>query len=300
MKVAYQGIVGSYSEAALAYWQQKMAGPRDLYEGLPSDGFSRMVDDLIEGKIDRAVMPIENSTTGLITRTLDLFRYQHVYAEAEHYQPIRHVLWGIKGAELSQIKQVYSHPEALSQCTQFFTDHPWIQPISYKDTAQAAQFIAQEGDPSLAALSSERCGKIYHLEAIARQVQNESTNMTRFFMMRRYRDELLALDKDQLLCHLLEEHPQASRLMLYVETAHRPGALHQLLTIFNLFNCNLEGLDARPIKDQPFSYGFFIEVDIQGLAGQAQLFWQMLELASQYIQIIACMEAQEAEISYLS
>ncbi|AMB94775.1 prephenate dehydratase [Aerococcus sanguinicola] len=299
MKVAYQGIVGSYSEAALAHWQ-KMPVQEGLYEGLPYDGFGRMVDDLLSGKIDRAVMPIENSTTGLITRTLDLFRYQQVYAEAEHYQPIRHVLWGVEGAQLSQLKQVYSHPEALSQCTNFFADHPWIQPISYKDTAQAAQFIAQEGDPSLGALSSERCGEIYHLQALARQVQNESTNMTRFFMMRRYRDELLNLDKDQLLVHLLADHPWASRLMLYVETAHKPGALHQLLTIFNLFNCNLEGLDARPIQDQPFSYGFFIEVDIQGLEGQAQLFWQMLEHASQYIQIIACMEAQEAEISYLT
>ncbi|OFT40994.1 prephenate dehydratase [Aerococcus sp. HMSC06H08] len=299
MQVAYQGIVGSYSEAALGHWQ-KMDSQEALYEGVPYDGFARMVDDLLAAKIDRAVMPIENSTTGLITRTLDLFRYQQVYAEAEYYQPIRHVLWGLEGAQLSQIKQVYSHPEALSQCTQFFQDHPWIQPISYKDTAQAAQFIAQEGDKRLAALSSERCGAIYKLKALARQVQNESTNMTRFFMMRRYRNELLALDRDQLLVQLLADHPQANRLMLYVETAHKPGALHQLLTIFNLFNCNLEGLDARPIKDQPFSYGFFIEVDIHGLAGQAQLFWQMLDHASQYLQIIACMEAQEAEISYLT
>ncbi|AMB99862.1 hypothetical protein AWM75_07735 [Aerococcus urinaehominis] len=297
MKIAYQGIPGSYSHASLIDYLKINQIPQKQVDMVTYTDFAVMVADLVQGHVDRAVMPVENSTTGLITRTLDHFRYQPVCAIQELYQPVQHTLWGLPGAQIADLEVVYSHPEALSQCQSFFAAYPHIKAEEYHDTAGAARFVSQSGNPKYGALSSATAGALYGLTSLQDKIQSETTNMTRFFVMER-----LAVPKAGLgavLNRWRRERVQASRLMLYVETRHEPGALAKLLDVFQLFDCNLNGLDARPIKDKPFNYGFFIEVDTAGLALDRQVFWQTLEYAAAYVQLIGCYQAQEVLVDYL-
>lgn len=268
MKIGYQGVPGAYSEAALQrffldYDQKDLK----LHE---YSNFKILVGDIVQEKIDYAVIPIENSTTGLISRSVDLFRYQPVTAVAEILQPIQHVLWGVKDSRIEDLKTVYSHPEALAQCQSFFEEYPHIQPFAFEDTAKAALWVARNQDKKIGALASQRAGELYKLDLLKRDIQTEISNTTRFFIMR----------------HSNHSNDKGKHLVLYIETLHQPGALSKILQTFDLFNCNLEALNARPIPGQPFNYGFFIEVNIEHLTSSLVLLQEVLEQASEYVQLI--------------
>lgn len=296
MRIGYQGIPGSYSESATLQYINLNRIDLEKTELIGMNTFIESTNKLLTGEIDLAVMPIENSTTGLITRTLDLFRYEPVVASAEIYEHVQHTLWGVEGSRIEDLKEVYSHPEALSQTATFFEAHPHIQPVTYIDTAQSAKHIKELGDPSKAALASQRAGELYQLTPLRRGIQAEKTNTTRFFVMEKI-DE-----KKEIGDFLIENKinfPERTRMMLYVETAHTTGALAQLLNTFNLFNCNLEGLDARPIRDKPFNYGFFIEVDLAEVSINPTILWKTLEHSTEYIQIIGLFEPKQLLMNYL-
>lgn len=296
MRIGYQGIPGSYSEsAALQYLKLNQIRLEDA-ELIGMDTFIESTNKLLAGEIDLAVMPIENSTTGLITRTLDLFRYQPVAASAEIYEQVQHTLWGVEGSRIEDIKEVYSHPEALSQTANFFEEYPHIQPVTYIDTAQSAKYIKELGDPTKAALASQRAGELYELIPLRKSIQAEKTNTTRFFIMEKIDEKMEIGD---FLRESKAAFPERTRMMLYVETAHTPGALAQLLNTFNLFNCNLEGLDARPIKDKPFNYGFFIEVDLAEVSINPTILWKTLAHSTEYIQLIGLFEPKQLLMNYL-
>lgn len=302
MKIGYQGIPGSYSEAALEHYLRSARSngldmPSDI-SAIGYDNFKTIVTDLVSEELEAAILPVENSTTGLITRTLDLLRYQAVVATHEIYQPIHHTLWGIKGTSMQTITKVYSNPEALSQCASLFDQHPHMMPLPNSDTAQAALFVKEQHDTSLGALSSTRAGKLYGLTAIESNVQSEDQNMTRFFVVKRIMTE--KKDMANLVQSWRKTHPNRSRWMLYIETAHKPGALAKILNTIELFDCNMEGLDARPIKDKPFHYGFIIEVDVSNLREETKTFWQTLGYASSYLQLIGCFEPTNMLMDHLA
>lgn len=288
MKIAYQGIAGSYSETTIQGYLSEKENQSVEAELVSYPTFKDMTQDLVQGTIDLGVFPVENSTTGLITRTLDLFKGLPVFVEEERYQEVRHTLWGLTGASLQDLRKVYSHPEALSQSQAFFEKYPHIEAIPYVDTAQAARYVHEEQDPTKAALAGPQNGELYHLEALSKHIQSEDTNTTRFFMTKYWEMNQETVEQD--LEAYYQQQPKRTRWMLYIETKHEPGSLVKLLNIFDLFNCNLEGLDARPIPDQPFKYGFFLEVDVGNLEGEYAILWKNLEYASEYLQMIGCFE----------
>lgn len=276
MRIGYQGIPGAYSEAAtIAFVNEQLHVEIDdeRLEIISYDDFQPMVDDLVAEKVDRIVMPIENSTTGLIARTMDIIRYQPVLAKYEHYQPVNHVLWGLPGADIQKVKKVYSHPEALSQCKLLFDRYPNMDPIAYIDTAVSAEYIVQENDPTIAAIASPRAGELHGLQALEPAAYDESGNMTRFLVFERY-DHI-----DMTNTH--------DKLILYIETPHEPGALAKLLQVLDVYRINLEGLNARPIPMKPFRYGFFIEADPSNMIGDLEALEKILKALSTHIQVVA-------------
>ena len=293
MKIAYQGIAGSYSETTIQEYllEEKNQGVTSELESY--DSFKGMVEDLVADKVDIGVFPVENSTTGLITRTLDLFKRLPVFAKEERYQEVRHTLWGLPGSSIEGLKKVYSHPEALSQSQAFFDAHPHIEAIPYVDTAEAARYISEQGDPTKGALAGPKNGELYQLIPLLKEIQTEATNTTRFFVMDHWPQGEESVDK--ALEAYYQAHPERTRWLLYVETKHEPGSLSTLLNIFDLFSCNLEGLDARPIENQPFRYGFFIEVDVSHLAGEYELLWKNMDYSSEFLQIIGAFEPRNLE-----
>lgn len=276
MRIGYQGIPGAYSEAAtIAFVREQLHVEIDdeRLEIISYDDFKPMVDDLVAEKVDRIVMPIENSTTGLIARTMDIIRYQPVLAKYEHYQPVNHVLWGLPGADIHQVTKVYSHPEALTQCKLLFDRYPNMAPVAYIDTAVSAEFIVQEDDPTNAAIASPRAGELHGLQALEPAAYDESGNMTRFLVFERY-DNI-----DMTNTH--------DKIMFYIETPHEPGALAKLLQVLDVYRINLDGLNARPIPMKPFRYGFFIEADPSNMIGDLESLEKILKALSTHIQVVA-------------
>lgn len=269
LKIGFQGIEGSYSEMTLQDYLTR-EGLTQSASIIGYTNFPAIVEDVINKKIERAILPIENSTTGLISRTMDLLRYQSVVAIAEAYQSVEHSLWGVEGASLDSLEEVYSHPEALSQCETFFKKYPHITPRAYQDTAESASMVARQKDVSKGSLSSWRAGELYGLVPLLKEVQTEVSNTTRFY----------------IVGHIDDVEIKGDRLALYVETRHEAGALLKLLQVFDIVNCNLERLNARPIPDYPFSYGFFIEVDVSRMTASMELLFEMMKQASLHIQVI--------------
>ena len=293
MKIAYQGIAGSYSETTIQEYLLEENNQEVTAELESYDSFKEMVDDLVAEEVEVGFFPVENSTTGLITRTLDLFKRLPVFAKEERYQEFRNTLCGLPKSSIEGLRKVYSHPEALSQSQAFFDAHPHIEAIPYVDTAEAARYILEEGDPTKGALAGPRNGELYQLIPLLEAIQTEATNTTRFFVMEHWPQSEESVGK--VLESYYRDHVERTRWLLYVETKHKPGSLNALLNIFDLFSCNLEGLDARPIENQPFRYGFFIEVDVSHLAGDYELLWKNLEYSSEFLQIIGAFEAQNSE-----
>lgn len=272
MKIGYQGIPGSYSDMSVQDYLSKLdEKSAENVEIFSYDNFEEPLKDLISGTLDKVVLPVENSTTGLIVRVTDLLRYKDIIAIDEVYQPVKHTLWGLPGTKIEDIEKVFSHPEALSQCNALFASHPWMTPTTYHDTAGAARYIKEENNPTYGALAGPLAGEIYGLEALETSVQDEETNMTRFFVIEKFRE-----DKSY----------EGTHLTLYVESKHEVGALLEILQVFNLLGINLTNLNARPIPNRPFEYGFLIEAEGEEVNVHYDLFLDMMTHVAEHTEII--------------
>lgn len=270
MKVGYLGVPGSNSEVAL----QNECHAIPNMEAIGYGTFPDLITDLAEKNLQMALIPVENSTTGFIARTADLFRNKPIVAVADRYEPIQYMLFGVPGTKLSDITKVYSHPEALSQCEVFLARYPKMKEMPFADTAKSAAYVKEQNSPHIAAIANPRAGKLYGLEPLATDIQTEKSNTTRFYIMKHESDAAL----------------QGNQLSLYLEVIHEPGALSKLLQIFGILNCNLLSLNARPIPGQPFAYGFFLELDMTHMSVSFDVLWQTVLQAVTYIQVLGRFE----------
>lgn len=236
--VGYQGTNGTFSEiAVMQYFENREYEPRN-YRAFPD-----ILNDLDCGVLDYALLPVENTTTGIISRTVDLFRNYGIHAVGEIIVPIRQNLIVLPGAKLEDIQEVYSHPEAIAQCAQFFADHPGLRAVAFQDTARSAEYVRDCGDSRKAAIGSKRAAEYYGLQSLLEGVQDSNTNMTRF---------LCVTEKNEL-------DPQADKVSLYFSVKHEPGSLYQVLGVLASRNINMVKLESRPIPGQMFEYCFYLD-----------------------------------------
>ncbi len=175
-RVVFQGAEGAYSQAAmLQYFGEDI-------ESFHVDTFRDAMSAIDEGSADFAVLPIENSTAGIVSEIYDLLVEFENYIVGEQIIRIEHCLLGLPGTKLSDIRTVYSHPQSLMQSARYLADHPWQQ-ISMQNNAFAARKVAEEGDRSQAAVASELAGQIYGLEVLQKAVNQSGTNSTRFIIV---------------------------------------------------------------------------------------------------------------------
>ena len=238
MKIGYQGVSGAFSETAV-----KTFFSGQEYEDIGYSDFISMFEDVESGALDYAMFPVENTTTGIIARTYDHFQRYNVHAVGEVVVPICECLIAVPGARLEDITEVYSHPEALSQCQELFRRFPWMQPHAHEDTALSVSYIRDTGDKSKAALASELAAETYGMEILIPEVQDSDVNMTRF------------------LCVTAgDEYPEdADKVSIRMVTAHTPGALYNALGIFAALNINVLKLESRPIFGRVFEYCFYLD-----------------------------------------
>jgi prephenate dehydratase len=240
-KIAYQGVAGSYSEQTARRFFKEEAH----FVGLAT--FVDLFEALSKGEVDGIAIAIENSLIGSIHENVDLLALYDVKIVGEVYTRVEHALLVLpQVSDLREIKKVLSHPKALEQCTRFFAEHPWIEPVVYFDTAGAAEEVRQKSDPSIAAIASAAVAEKLALTPFVRGVEDHPHNYTRFLIVERA--PLRKLDGNKCTLIFTLEHRRAT---LY----HALGCVR---------NLNLTKIDSRPIKGRPLEYLFFVEFEIYG------------------------------------
>ena len=237
--VGYQGNHGTFSEtAALEFFSGKDISAK----GYPN--FVKIMEDLEKHILDYGVLPVENTTTGIIARTYDLFKYYHIHIIGEVLVPIREHLIALPGTKEEEISRVYSHPEALSQCQKFFASHPSVHAVPYQDTAASVEYVKASGSHENAALGSRRAAEYYGMEILQKNVNDSLTNMTRFLVIT-WHDE---------------EHADADKTSLMLVCRHEPGSLYKVLSVLAAAGINIVKLESRPIPGRLFEYLFYIDI----------------------------------------
>ena len=239
MKIAYQGIAGSYSESCA----------QEMYENcetIPCKTFDECFEKANDDSSIKTIIPESNKTTGNIGVEYLIFKYRlNIYAE--HFYTINHNLLGIKGSKLGDIKNVYSHAQALSQSSNFIKKNNLIGNVR-ADTAGSAKFILQEEDKSKAAIASKLSAKIYNLDVIKENIQDDKDNVTRFLLMGKeiYQPEFK--DENYITSFLFK-------------LKSKPAALYSALSGFAINGVNMTKLQSFPEKNSFSSFFFLCDID---------------------------------------
>ena len=238
VRVVFQGAEGAYSQAAMVkYFGEEI-------DSIHVDTFRDAMSAIDEGSADFAVLPIENSTAGIVNEIYDLLVEFENYIVGEQIIKIEHCLLGVPGTQISDIKTVYSHPQSLMQSTRYLGAHGWQQ-ISMKNNAFAARKVAEEGRKDQAAIASEYAGKVYGLEVLEKPVNNDSNNSTRFIIVTNQK----IFKKD------------AKKVSICFEVRHESGSLYHMLSHFIYNNLNLTKIESRPIEGRTWEYRFFLDFE---------------------------------------
>lgn len=276
MKVAYQGEPGAYSDEAVTA----------LFPDAQPVGFAtfRLTFDALQmGAVEAAVLPVENSTAGVVQEVSDLLWETRAAAPGlrvvrEHVQPVRHCLLGWPGP----VERALSHPQALAQCDRYLHSRQ-IRPVTFHDTAGAARAVAERREPGTAAIASRSAAARYGLYVLAEAIQDDSENRTRFVVVERGRPARPA------------EAGSGAKCSLAFVAAHRPGSLAHALDCFARRDLNLTRLDSRPMQGRPFEYRFYLDFAINGSAEAAEAALSDLEEASAEVRLFGAYPAFAGE-----
>ena len=234
---ACQGVAGAYSQIAC---EKIFKNPSIMYFGSFEDVF-RAVDKKL---CKYGVLPIENSTAGSVNQIYDLMaKYKFNIVRGTRIQ-VCHALLAKRGAELSDIREVYSHEQAISQCGEFLSKNPQIKVTLCENTAVAARLVSESDRCDVAALSSAACAEIYGLSTLRDNVCDHIGNYTRF----------ICISKD------LEIYPGADKTSLMLKIPHKPGSLYRILARINSLGINLEKLESRPKPGSDFEFMFYFDL----------------------------------------
>ncbi|MFW6031672.1 MAG: prephenate dehydratase, partial [Myxococcota bacterium] len=273
--VAYQGGEGSYSQMTA----MRHFGVRDadvVYQGF--DTFQSMLEAIRDDRADYAVLPIENTTAGSINESYDLLARMDLALVGEEIQRVDHCLVALEHVPLSAIRRVYSHPQALAQCSEFLTSLHNCHVEAFTDTALAVAKIKQDHDLSQAAIASEEAARLYGLPTLKRDIANQKQNYTRMVVVAR---EPVRYDL-RIPC----------KTSLIFATRHEEGALARCVNLFAEHGLNLTKLESRPRPNTPWEYLFY--VDFEGNLAEEPVRVAMKELASRtsYLKVLGSYPAR--------
>lgn len=237
--VACQGVEGAYSQLAC---EKLFKHPQVMY----FKTFESVFSAIENGFCDYAVLPLENSTAGSVKEIYDLMLSHSSFKIVRSTRlKVDHNLVAKKGTKMSDIKEIFSHPQAISQCAKFLEAMPGVKITACENTAAAAEAVAKSERTDVAAISSYNCVELYGLERLAADIQDRSNNYTRF----------ICISKK------LEIYPGADKTSLMLVLPHRPGALYQILGRFYALGMNLIKLESRPLPDREFEFMFYFDLE---------------------------------------
>ena len=262
--VACQGVEGAYSQIAA---EKLFANPNIVF----FSNWEKVFDAIEQGMCKYAVIPIENSTAGSVKKVYDLMISREFKIVRTTRIKVDHNLLGLRGVDISEIREIVSHEQAISQCSAFLSSlGPNVKITRVENTAKAAQMVAESGRRDLASLSSRSCAAQYGLSVIRSSVQDNGNNHTRFIC----------------ITNKTEIYAGADRTSLMVVAPHRPGALYRMLSKFNALGINLLKLESRPIPDRDFEFMFYFDLELS-------------VYSPKLAQLLAELERECEEFSYL-
>lgn len=237
--VAYQGEPGAFSEDACYKYFGKDVKTK------PYPDFQMVFESVEHDKVTHAVVPVENSIEGSVAQVNDLLLDHDLSISGEVIVAVKHCLMVYDAATMESIKEVTSHPQALGQCRKFLSNHSnWRVTPAY-DTAGSARIVAESKRTDLAAIASKRAASVYGLKILKEDIQSETANFTRFFVLEKTPPPAQDADKTSIV----------------FATKNAPGALHKCLGEFATRNVNLTKLESRPRKNKPWVYVFYADLD---------------------------------------
>jgi len=237
-RVVFQGAEGAYSQAAMNQFFGK-----DI-KSFHVDSFRDAMSAIEEGSADFAVLPIENSTAGIVNEIYDLLTEFENYIVGEQIIKIEHCLMAVPGTKKEDIRTVYSHPQSLMQSSNYLSKTGWQQ-ISMQNNAFAAQKVKEDGVCNQAAIASEVAAEIYGLEILEKGVNNLKDNSTRFIIVTNQK--------------VFKE--DAGKISICFEVPHESGSLYHMLSHFIYNNLNMTKIESRPLEGRNWEYRFFIDFE---------------------------------------
>jgi len=236
--VACQGVEGAYAQIAC---EKMFKSPFIMY----FKNFEGIFNAIDKGLCQYGILPIENSTAGSVKKVYDLMIYHNFSIVRTFRLKIDHNLLANPGTKLSDVKEIYSHEQAINQCSGFLNTIPGIRIIPVENTAVAAQLVAESGRTDVAAISSHSCEELYNLVSLADNIQDKGNNRTRF----------ICISKK------LEIYPGSDKTSIMMVLSHKPGALYKVLARMYVLGINVTKLESRPIPDRDFEFMFYFDLD---------------------------------------
>jgi len=263
-QVACQGTEGANSTFAC---EKLFTRPTILY----FNSFDNVFSAVDKGLCQYGILPVENSLHGSVTNVYDLMKKNHFYIVRSVKLKITHALLAKPGVKLADVKTVYSHEQALAQCSQFLKDRNYEIQV-HENTALAAKFVSESPRDDIAAIASMNCAELYGLDILNDDIQNSANNYTRF----------VCISKK------LEIYPGARKISLVVTIPHRPGSLYQLMTKFSTLGVNLTKLESRPIPDRDFEFMFYFDLDVSVYDEVVAKLFSLLENGTDHFEFLGC------------
>jgi prephenate dehydratase len=240
-RTGIQGELGAFSQEAV----RQLLG--DHAEVVPYPTFEAVFRALRAGKIDAAVIPMENTLAGSVHENYDHLLHFDVRIAAETNLRIVHNLIAPPGVRFADIRKVYSHPVALNQCLKFFDKHRKLERTPFYDTAGSVKMVMEQRAPDAAAIASSVAAGIYGGTILKRSIEDDRRNFTRFFLL--YPSKKLPAPRPG----------KAWKTSLVFTTRNSPGALFRGLAAFALRDLNLTKIESRPLHGKPWEYLFYVD-----------------------------------------
>lgn len=274
--VAFQGTEGAYGhQAALQHFAvtQRPVGFKAY------GTFRDMLEAVIEGHADRAMLPIENTTAGSVYESYDLLLRFNLALVGEEIVDVRHCLLGVAEVPIESLRRIHSHPQALSQCSEFLATLRDCEGVSAANTALAAKLVRDLNSPAEAAIASEEAGVHFGLHVLKRDIANQPVNYTRFVVV-----SAAPLDCDPRI---------AAKVSMVLSTRHEHGALVRCLNVIADEGLNVTKLESRPRPGTPWEYVFY--VDVEGHIDSPRMRAALAGLAERtvFVKVLGCYPARE-------
>ena len=284
-KLGYTGVPGAYAYEVMINLLKNSknsdgsTGVR-AKEILSFNTHRELVEGVENGKVDFAILPIENSIVGEVRDSIDLINKRSIYIVGEVKHKIEHNLLGIKGSKIEDIKRVYSHEQALMQCSEFLGKYPEWEKVKMNNTALSAKYIGDTKNKENACIANMETREMYNLELLQPDINNEKENFTRFFIV----------SNKNLICE------NSEKISVITSTKNESGALMKLLKVFSDYGLNMVNLKSRPKTNKPWEYYFYIDFEGNLEEENVEKALEEIREKSIYLQILGNYKIYNLEI----